>query len=150
MGFGTDPSVTSLKKDDFIKMIQPEDLLKFGLIPELIGRIPIIAPLHSLDEEALKSILTQPKNAIIKQFKKLFIMEGVELEFDPLALDLMVKQALERKTGARALRSIVEGILLDIMYDLPTLENIDKCLITKDTVQNGEKPIYIETDRKSA
>lgn len=150
MGFGTDPSETALERDDFIQMIQPEDLLKFGLIPELIGRIPIIAPLHSLNEDALKSILTQPKNAIIKQFKKLFIMEGVELEFDPLALELMVELAMKRKTGARALRSIVEGVLLDIMYDLPTLENIDKCLITKDTVQTGAKPIYIETDRKSA
>ncbi len=104
MGFGTDPSVTSLKKDDFIKMIQPEDLLKFGLIPELIGRIPIIAPLHSLDEEALKSILTQPKNAIIKQFKKLFIMEGVELEFDPLALDLMVQQAIGEKNRRQSIK----------------------------------------------
>jgi ATP-dependent Clp protease ATP-binding subunit ClpX len=110
----------------------------------------MIAPLRSLNEKALKNILTEPKNAIIKQYKKLFMMEGVELEFDPVALDDIVKKAIERKTGARALRSIVEGILLDIMYELPTQENIDKCLVTRDVVTKGEKPLYIESDRKTA
>jgi len=110
----------------------------------------MIAPLQSLNNKALKNILTEPKNAIIKQYKKLFMMEGVELEFDPQALDEIVKKAFERKTGARALRSIVEGILLDIMYELPTQENIDKCLVTKDVVVKGEKPLYIESDRKTA
>ncbi len=137
-------------KDELYAQIEPEDLLKFGLIPELIGRIPIIAPLHSLDEEALKNILSEPKNAILKQFKKLFLMEGVELEFDKLAIDAIVKKAIERKTGARALRSIVETTLLDIMYELPNLDNVERCLITKDTVEKGEKPIYYEVDRKSA
>ncbi len=150
MGFGSDPKNSNLSLDDLLKQIQPEDLLKYGLIPELIGRLPIIAPLHSLDAKALKNILTQPKNAIIKQFKKLFIMEGIELEFDKLALDKIVKKAMERKTGARALRSIVESILLEIMYEMPSLENVDKCLITKDTVLNGARPLYIESDRKSA
>ena len=115
-----------------------------------MGRLPVVAPLHSLSADALKSILKEPKNAIIKQFKKLFMMEGVELEFEKDALDEIVQKAIERKTGARALRSIVEGILLDIMYDLPTMENVDKCLITKDTVVKGAKPVYIESDRKSA
>ncbi|MCB0748119.1 MAG: ATP-dependent Clp protease ATP-binding subunit ClpX [Ignavibacteriales bacterium] len=137
-------------KDELYSKVQPEDLLKFGLIPELIGRIPIIAPMHSLDESALKSILTEPKNAILKQFKKLFLMEGVELEFDKLAIDSIVTKAIERKTGARALRSIVETTLLDIMYDLPNLDNVERCLITKDTVEKGDQPIYYEVDRKSA
>lgn len=151
MGFGDkDLETKSLDKDELIQNILPEDLLRYGLIPELIGRIPIIAPLHSLSEEALKNILLKPKNAIIKQFKKLFLMEGVQLEFEEQALDEIVKIAMERKTGARALRSIVESILLDIMYELPNLKNIDKCLITGNTVRKGEKPVYVKTDRKSA
>lgn len=151
MGFGKDvTSKDELNKDDIIQQVLPEDLLKFGLIPELIGRLPVLAPLHSLSEEALKNILTQPKNAIIKQFKKLFMMEGVELEFEKEALDEMVRMAVERKTGARALRSIVENIMLDIMYELPNKKNVDKCLVTKDSVTKGAPPLYIETDRKSA
>ncbi len=136
--------------DDLIAKVQPEDLIKYGLIPELVGRMPMIAPLQSLDEDTLKSILTEPKNAIVKQFKKLFMLEGIELEFDDLALDSIVQKAIERKTGARALRSIVENILLEIMYDLPNKDNIDKCLVTKDTVEKQIRPIYIESDRKSA
>jgi len=120
------------------------------MIPELVGRIPITAPLNSLNEQALKNILTEPKNAIIKQYKKLFMMEGVELEFDKLALEEIVKIAIARKTGARALRSIVENILLDIMYDIPTMDNVDKCLITRDVVLKGEQPIYMSSDRKIA
>ncbi|MEG8947573.1 ATP-dependent Clp protease ATP-binding subunit ClpX [Rosettibacter firmus] len=151
VGFITDVSDNEdLDKDNLVQKVQPEDLIKFGLIPELVGRLPVIAPLHSLSPEALRNILTEPKNAIIKQYKKLFALEGVELEFDPLALDEIVKKAIERKTGARALRSIVEGILLDIMYEIPTMENVDKCLITRDVVVKGEKPIYIESDRKIA
>ncbi len=151
IGFSTvENEEEEIVKDELYSKVQPEDLLKFGLIPELIGRIPIIAPMHSLDEEALKNILTEPKNAIIKQFKKLFLMEGVELEFDKGAIDTIVQKAIERKTGARALRSIVENTLLDIMYELPNLDNVDKCLITKDTVEKGAKPIYLEADRKSA
>lgn len=151
MGFDTDFSEENREeKDELLKLIQPEDLLKYGLIPELIGRLPIIAPLHSLSADALKNILTQPKNAIIKQFKKLFMMESVELEFEKTALEAIVVKAMERKTGARALRSIVEGTLLDIMYELPNLENVEKCLITKDSINKGEKPVYIKADRKSA
>jgi ATP-dependent Clp protease ATP-binding subunit ClpX len=103
-----------------------------------------------LNEEALKNILIEPKNAILKQYKKLFMMEGVDLEFDPFAIDAIVRRAMERKTGARALRSIVEDIMLDIMYDLPDKENVDKCIITKDVVNSGDEPIYLEADRKSA
>jgi ATP-dependent Clp protease ATP-binding subunit ClpX len=151
MGFDTDfTGGVSTESDQLLQAIQPEDLLKYGLIPELIGRLPIIAPLHSLNEEALKNILTQPKNAIIKQFKKLFLMEGVELEFEKKALDAVVLKAMERKTGARALRSIVEGVLLDIMYEIPKMENVEKCLITNDTIEKGAEPVYIKADRKSA
>ncbi len=151
MGFGSELSGShDMSKDDLIDLVQPEDLLKFGLIPELIGRLPVAAPLHSLSKEALKNILTEPKNAILKQYKKLFLMEGIELEFDPFAVDSIVDKAIERKTGARALRSIVEEFLTDVMYELPSLETVEKCVITRDTVLNGEKPIYIEADRKSA
>lgn len=151
MGFGSEEDdKNEMGHDDLISIVQPEDLLKYGLIPELIGRIPVIAPLHELNAEALKNILTEPKNAILKQYQKLFMMEGVELEIDPFALDAVVQKAIERKTGARALRSIVEEILIDIMYDLPSMENIDKCVVTKDTIEKGAEPIYIESDRKSA
>lgn len=153
MGFGSEiTGSTDTEKDDLIQQIQPEDLLKFGLIPELIGRLPVVAPLHSLNEEAMKNILTQPKNAITKQFKKLFLLEGVQLEFEDAALDEIVTRAMERKTGARALRSIVENILLDIMFDIPEMNNLEKCLITKDTVLKGAEPVYIysKTKQKSA
>ncbi len=149
MGFDSDLK-SKKNEDDLLQFIQPEDLLRYGLIPELIGRIPVAAPLQSLNEEALKNILIEPKNAILKQYKKLFMMEGVDLEFDPFAIDAIVRRAMERKTGARALRSIVEDIMLDIMYDLPDKENVDKCIITKDVVNSGDEPIYLEADRKSA
>ncbi|MBU2491916.1 MAG: ATP-dependent Clp protease ATP-binding subunit ClpX [Bacteroidetes bacterium] len=151
MGFSTGDSVKSeMAKDDLIQLTEPEDLLKFGLIPELIGRLPVVAPLHSLNEDAMKNILTQPKNAITKQFKKLFMLEGVKLEFEEKALDEIVKMAMKRKTGARALRSIVENILLDIMFELPEMENVEKCLITKNTVLKGDAPVYIQSEKKSA
>ena len=148
MGFSSE--LKSKKADDeLIKHILPEDLLRYGLIPELIGRIPVIAPLQSLSEEAFKSILTEPKNAILKQYKKLFMMEGIELEFDKFAIDAVVSKAMERKTGARALRAIVEEFMLDVMFELPNKDNVDKCVITKDVVDHGAEPIYLE-DRKSA
>jgi ATP-dependent Clp protease ATP-binding subunit ClpX len=150
MGFTSEGIKSKVDDEDMLKHILPDDLLRFGLIPELIGRIPIIAPLQALSDHALKCILTEPKNAILKQYKKLFMLESTELEFDPLAIDAIVTKALERKTGARALRSIVEDFMLDIMYDLPTRENIDKCIVTKDVVMNGAEPIYLEADRKSA
>jgi ATP-dependent Clp protease ATP-binding subunit ClpX len=149
MGFASDLKAKT-KEDDIISHIQPEDLLRFGLIPELIGRLPVAAPLHQLTEEAMRNILTEPKNAIIKQYKKLFLMEGIELEFDPFALDAIVKKAMERKTGARALRSIVEDFMIDIMYDLPNKKDVDKCIITKDAVEKYAEPIFIKSDAKSA
>ena len=149
MGFSSDLKAKT-KEDDLISHIQPEDLLRFGLIPELIGRLPVAAPLHQLTEEAMRNILTEPKNAIIKQYKKLFLMEGIELEFDPFALDTIVQKSMERKTGARALRSIVEDFMIDIMYDLPNKKDVDKCIITKDAVEKNSEPIFIKSDVKSA
>jgi ATP-dependent Clp protease ATP-binding subunit ClpX len=149
MGFARD--VKDKEQDEeIIKFIQPEDLLKYGLIPELIGRIPVVAPLHQLSEEAMKSILTDPKNAILKQYKKLFLMEGVELEFDKFAINGIVEKAMAKKTGARALRSIVEDFMLDIMYELPKKKDVDKCVITGDVVEKGDEPIYIKAEKKSA
>lgn len=150
MGFDSKTDSKNTKKDELFQKVQPEDLVRYGLIPELVGRLPVVAPLHPLKEDALKLILTEPKNAIVKQFKKLFLIEGVELEFDDDALTSIVKRALERKTGARALRSIVENILQDIMYDLPEKENIEKCLVTNATVESGDEPMFIEREKKSA
>ena len=124
--------------------------LRFGLIPELIGRLPVTAPLHALSKEAFKSLLVEPKNAILKQYKKLFMMENIELEFDPFAIEAIVEKAMERKTGARALRSIVEDFMLDIMFDLPNKDKVEKCIITKDVISKNAEPIYLESDRKSA
>jgi ATP-dependent Clp protease ATP-binding subunit ClpX len=149
MGFAADLKDRETD-DDLLKHIQPEDLLKYGLIPELIGRIPIVAPLQSLSEEAMKSILSEPKNAILKQYKKLFMMDNVELEFDPFVVDVIVERAMERKTGARALRSIVEDFMLDIMYDLPAKKNVEKCIITKDVIEHGKDPLFLKADKKSA
>jgi len=151
MGFGSGlKEKVEYSDNELLSMVHPEDLLRFGLIPELIGRLPVMAPLHSLDREALKSILTKPKNAILRQYKKLIGMEGVELEFDPLAIDAIVEQAIVRKTGARSLRSIVEEFMLDIMFSLPDKEGIKKCLITRETVLEKAEPIYISADSKSA
>lgn len=124
---------------ELFKQVEPEDLVRFGLIPELIGRLPVVTPLQELDEAALIQILTEPKNAIIKQYQALFQMEGVELEFTQDALVAIAKKAIVRKTGARGLRSIVEGLLLDTMYDLPTL-NAKKVTVEKACVESGEKP----------
>jgi ATP-dependent Clp protease ATP-binding subunit ClpX len=149
MGFARD--VKDKNEDaELLKFIQPEDLLKFGLIPELIGRIPVVAPLHQLSEDAMRSILTDPKNAILKQYKKLFLMEGVELEFDKFSINAIVEKAMAKKTGARALRSIVEEFMLDIMYELPNRKDIEKCVITKDAVAKGQEPLFIKTEKKSA
>ena len=127
----------------------PEDLMKYGFIPELIGRLPIIAPLEELSDEAMLSILSDPKNALVKQYQRLFDLENVHLEFTPQALSEIVKQSRERKTGARGLRSIMENIMLEIMYEVPSLENIDTCVITDEVINKKGKPIY-KLLRKSA
>jgi ATP-dependent Clp protease ATP-binding subunit ClpX len=126
--------------------VEPEDLIKFGLIPELIGRLPVAATLEELDEEALVTILTLPKNALVKQYQKLFSMEGVELEVRPSALRVIAKQALARKTGARGLRSILERALLDTMYELPSMTDIEKVVVDEKVIEKGEKPLFIYRD----
>jgi ATP-dependent Clp protease ATP-binding subunit ClpX len=145
IGFG---AVVQSKEDgksvsSLFKEAEPEDLIKFGLIPELIGRLPVVATLEELDEEALVSILTQPKNALVKQYQKLFAMEDVELEVRPSALRLIAKQALQRKTGARGLRSIIERALLDTMYELPSLSNVEKVVVDEKVIEKDEKPLFV-------
>lgn len=125
---------------ELFRQVEPDDLMKFGLIPEFIGRLPMIAPLSELDEDALIQILTKPKNALIKQYQALFGLEKVELDFTPEALKAMAKKALERKTGARGLRSIVESVLLDTMYDLPSLENLQKVIVDESTIVDNLAP----------
>lgn len=143
VGFGaTLQSKEKKKGSDILKYVEPEDLLKFGLIPEFIGRLPMIMSLEDLNEKALISILTQPKNALIKQYQALFKMEGKELTFDDEALEEIAKQALKRETGARGLRSILEGVLLDIMYNLPSQENVKEVRITKDVILHKASAEY--------
>ena len=129
-----------------LKDTEPEDLIKFGLIPEFIGRLPVVAMLEELDEDALVTILTEPKNALIKQYQKLFSMEQVELEVRPLALRAVAKQALARKTGARGLRSILERVLLDTMYDLPALDNVVKVVVDENVIEKATRPLLIYRD----
>ncbi|MBT8542697.1 ATP-dependent Clp protease ATP-binding subunit ClpX [Polynucleobacter paneuropaeus] len=128
---------------DLLVEVEPEDLIKFGLIPELIGRLPVVATLSQLDEEALIQILTEPKNALVKQYQALLTMEGSELEVRPAALSAIAKKAIARKTGARGLRSILEGSLMDVMYDLPSLKNIQKVVIDESSIQEGGKPLLV-------
>jgi len=128
--------------------IEPEDLVRFGLIPEFIGRLPVTAMLEELDESALVSILTEPKNAVVKQYQKLFAFDGIDLEFTPDAIKEVAKTALARKTGARGLRAILEQVMLDVMYDLPANEKVAKCIITKEAIIGEGKPILEEGDRK--
>ena len=128
---------------DLLVEVEPEDLIKFGLIPELIGRLPVVATLSQLDEEALIQILTEPKNALVKQYQALLTMEGSELEVRPTALSAIAKKAIARKTGARGLRSILEGSLMDVMYDLPSLKNVQKVVIDESSIQEGGKPLLV-------
>ena len=126
-----------------LRQCEPEDLLKFGLIPEFIGRLPVIATLEDLDEPALIRILTEPKNALSKQYQKLFDMEGVKLAFSIDALSSISKRAIERKTGARGLRSILEGILLDTMFDLPSMEGVTEVVVDRDVVEGRKDPVRV-------
>jgi len=144
MGFGNDIKSAKVKVgDQAVINVEPQDLLKYGLIPEFIGRIPVIASLQHLDEEALIQILTEPRNALVKQYVKMFKIEGVELEFQEEALVAIAKKALETKTGARGLRGIIENIMLDIMFEVPSNENVQKVIITKDVVEKKLEPIMI-------
>ena len=145
IGFGAKVKSSSVKADTgkLLSQVEPEDLIKFGLIPEFVGRLPVVATLEELDESALVKILSEPKNAITKQFKKLFEMEGVELEFRPDALAAIARKALKRKTGARGLRTIVESVLLDTMYELPSQENVSKVVVDESVIEHKTEPYLI-------
>lgn len=150
IGFGA--SIESKKEFDKYKIYEellPQDLLKFGLIPEFVGRLPIIATLKELDKEALIKIISEPKNALVKQYKKLFKIDNVELEFEPEALDLIVDKAIERKTGARGLRAIIEEVMRDIMFDIPSNPKIEKCIVTRKTVENGTPPEVVINEART-
>lgn len=147
MGFGADIE----KKDEkdmaeLLQQVQSEDLLKFGLIPEFIGRLPVIVPLHPLNEEALVKILTEPKNALVRQYQKLLAMDHVELEFDDGAIHAIARQAIERNTGARGLRAIIEKIMQHVMYEIPSMKDVVKCTVTEDVVKNHSEPILTRKD----
>ena len=150
MGFGADiKSNKEMNKYDVFESLLPQDLLKFGLIPEFVGRLPIVTTLKELDREALIKILVEPKNSLVKQYKKLFKYDNVELEFDKEALNAVVDKAIERKTGARGLRAIIEEIMRDIMFEIPSNPKIEKCIITKETVEKGDAPkIIINNNRE--
>jgi len=148
IGFGAE--LTKQEKDigKILSQIMPTDLLKYGLIPEFVGRVPIIVTLDALDEEALVRILTEPKNALVKQYQKLFEIDGVTLEFKEDALIAVAREALRRKTGARGLRAILEDVMLNVMYDVPSRSDITKCVITREVIEKKEEPILVTEDRK--
>ena len=150
IGFGADvKSENEIKHSHILKNILPQDLVKFGLIPEIIGRMPVVATLENLDEDALITILTEPKNALIKQYKYMLKLDGVDLEFTDDALKAIAKKAIEQETGARGLRAIVEGFMNDIMYSVPSDNTIEKCIITADTVEKGEKPELVHNPERT-
>ena len=149
IGFGAEIKDTEEKGvGTMMRLLETEDLLKFGLIPEFVGRLPVVATLDDLDEAALISILTEPKNALVKQYARLFEMENTKLTFTPEALSEISKKAIVRKTGARGLRSIMEVMLLDTMYELPDLADVEEVVINEDVVKNGAKPVYVHSDKK--
>ncbi len=144
MGFGADvKSKNDFKLGDLLSEVQPEDLLKFGLIPEFIGRLPVIATLHELSEDALVDILTKPKNSLVKQFQKLFEMDGVKLKFTKGALTAIAKEALTRESGARGLRAIMEEAMLDVMYDVPSKSGIKEVVVNEDAINKGDVPLIV-------
>jgi ATP-dependent Clp protease ATP-binding subunit ClpX len=136
------------RSGEVFRLVEPEDLLKFGLIPEFVGRLPVLATLEDLDEPALIQILTEPKNALVKQYQRLFEMENVDLTFHENALSAIAKRAIERKTGARGLRSIMEAILLDTMFELPALEGVQEVVISEEVVTGSARPLYIYAEKE--
>ncbi len=149
IGFGAQVKSKDNRKaiGEVLRETEPEDLIKYGLIPEFVGRLPVVATLEELDEKALMTILTEPKNALVRQYQKLFSMEGVELEFRDSAIEAIAKKALARKTGARGLRSILEHALLDIMFELPSLKDVTKVVVEEDVINGKSKPILIYADQ---
>lgn len=147
IGFNSEIKGTKLEDSEVLKHIQPEDLLKYGLIPEFIGRLPAIVTLEELSKDALVKIITEPKNALLKQYKKLFSMDDVELEVEESAIERIAEKAIERKTGARGLRGILEDVMTDIMYEIPSREDVEKCIITKETIDKEIEPKLLLVDQ---
>ncbi|MCL6580907.1 MAG: ATP-dependent Clp protease ATP-binding subunit ClpX, partial [Firmicutes bacterium] len=152
LGFGAEvrTSQEKLRVGEILAKIMPEDLLKFGMIPEFVGRVPIIVTLDALDEQALIRILTEPKNALVKQYKKLFELDSIDLEFTDDALRTIAAEALKRNTGARGLRAILEDIMLDVMYELPSRGDVSKCVINAEVVKKQREPILVAGPPKRA
>jgi ATP-dependent Clp protease ATP-binding subunit ClpX len=151
MGFGADVrSKQERRIGEILEQILPQDLLKFGMIPEFVGRVPVIVTLDALDEDALVRILTEPKNALVKQYEKFFELDGVVLEFKEDALRAIAREAMKRGTGARGLRAIIEEVMLDVMYDIPSRGDISKCVVTKDVVLKKEPPILVTSSERKA
>ncbi|MGA1861665.1 ATP-dependent Clp protease ATP-binding subunit ClpX [Deferribacter thermophilus] len=151
LGFNTEiENKNNLSRDEILKNVQPEDLIKYGLIPEFVGRLPVIATLHDLDEEALIAILTEPKNSLVKQFQEMFKIDNVKLTFTQGALRAIAKKAIARKTGARGLRSIVEEAMLDLMYKIPSMTDLKECIVNEDVINNNAEPILIFENKKES
>jgi len=151
IGFGADvKDADDRRTGDILREVEPDDLQRFGLIPEFIGRLPVIATLEDLDEDALIQILTEPKNALVKQYQRLFEMEGASLTFTDDALVAIAKKAISRKTGARGLRSIMEGILLETMFELPGMEGVDEVVVNGDVVEGGAAPLFIYSEKEES
>ncbi|MBC7107010.1 MAG: ATP-dependent Clp protease ATP-binding subunit ClpX, partial [Firmicutes bacterium] len=149
IGFGAELYVKQEQKiGDVLRQILPQDLLKYGLIPEFVGRLPVIVTLDALTEDDLVRILTEPRNALVKQYQKLFELDGVQLEFHPEALRAIAQEALRRNTGARGLRAILEEVMLNVMFEIPSRGDVARCIITRDTIQRREEPVVIAVDRK--
>ena len=148
LGFGADVKGNGFVKSGEYKNVLPEDLLKFGLIPEFVGRLPVVVTLDKLDEESLIRILEEPKNALVKQYKKLFEYDDCILEFEPESLKAIAKKALERKTGARGLRAIIESAITDVMFDIPSRDDVEKCIVTKEMIAEGAKPELVLNPEK--
>ncbi|MDD6190165.1 MAG: ATP-dependent protease ATP-binding subunit ClpX [Firmicutes bacterium] len=151
IGFNSNVDTNKVEKEEILKHAQPEDLMKYGLIPEIVGRLPVLVTLEEFSKDALVDILTKPKNALVKQYKKLISMDGVELEVRDDAIEAIADKALERKTGARGLRGIMEKIMTNVMYDLPSRKDVKKCIITRETVDAEREPelVYAETDQET-
>lgn len=150
IGFNSEIKLSKVEESEILKHIQPEDLLKYGLIPEFIGRLPVIVSLEELSKDALVRIITEPKNAILKQYKKLFAIDDVELEVEDSAIERIAEKAIERKTGARGLRGIMEDVMTDIMYEIPSREDVEKCIITKETIDKEIEPKLLLIDQSKA
>ena len=150
MGFGADVKTREERKiGNLLAMSQPEDLLKFGLIPEFVGRLPVMATLHDLNEAALVRILREPKNAILKQYQRYFELEKVRLKFTDDAVNAVAREALKRGTGARGLRAILEEVMLDVMYELPSIAGLSECIITREVIMGTERPVLVSEQRKA-